>query len=66
MTAANDSTAELKLEVRGETDRAWRVFDGDIECWLPKSQVDPEQGTKVGGTHEFLVPQWLAEERGLV
>jgi hypothetical protein len=50
---------EFELDLLSETDRAWRVFDGSLEMWLPKSQVERH------GNH-FMVPRWLAEQRGLI
>jgi hypothetical protein len=47
-------------EVRRETERAWLVFDGVKEVWLPKSQVESN------GDGTFTLPEWLASEKGLV
>ena len=44
----------------GETDAAYLVDDGEQKVWLPKSQTDHD------GDGTFTVPQWLAEEKGLV
>jgi hypothetical protein len=51
---------ELAAEVRGETDQAWRLFDGTKTEWVPKSQVENNKD----GT--FTMPRWLAEEKGFV
>lgn len=58
---------ELLLEIRRETAKAYLVFDGDAEAWLPKSQVkihapDPDAEELV----PFDVPEWLAKEKGLI
>lgn len=51
---------DIACEKRRETEKAWLIFDGDKEVWLPKSQVeDNEDGT-------FAMPEWLAEDKGLI
>jgi hypothetical protein len=51
---------EIAAEVRGETDRALRLFDGKRFEWVPKSQVqDNEDGT-------FTMPEWLAKDKGFI
>ncbi len=34
-------------------------------CWLPRSQVEIAPNTD-GRTHTCTLPQWLAEEKGMV
>lgn len=31
---------DLAAEVKGETDKAWRLFDGTKTEWVPKFQVE--------------------------
>lgn len=51
---------DIAAEVRGETDRAWRLFDGTKTEWVPKSQVEQnEDGT-------FTMPEWLAKDKGFI
>lgn len=52
-----------------QTDLAIHVdFDGtgdpDDYVWLPKSQL--EDWPDVGDTGEIMIPQWLAEDKGIV
>jgi hypothetical protein len=28
---------DIACEVRGETDKAYRIFDGTVTAWVPKS-----------------------------
>lgn len=51
---------DIAGELRGETEKAWLVFDGAREVWLPKSQVENN------GDGTFTMPEWLASEKGLV
>lgn len=46
--------------VRGETDKAIRVYDGKTTEWLPKSQVEDN------GDGTFTMPEWLAKEKGFI
>jgi hypothetical protein len=62
---------ELDLEWVAETDLAYGVREepGDTRSsliWLPKSQVDIEQAAQLNEVCTFLVPEWLAIEKGLV
>jgi hypothetical protein len=51
---------DIAAELRGETEKAYRLFDGIKTEWVPKSQVeDNKDGT-------FTMPEWLAEEKGFV
>jgi hypothetical protein len=51
---------DIAAEVRGETDKAWRLFDGDRLEWVPKSQVEDN------GDGTFAMPEWLATEKGFI
>lgn len=51
---------DIAAEVRHETDRAYRVWDGTRSVWLPKSQVE------VNGDGTITMPEWLAREKELI
>jgi hypothetical protein len=56
---------EIEVEVIKKTEEAVLINDGSIEAWILLSQIEgdcPEEG--VGGT--ISIPDWLAEERGLI
>lgn len=59
--------ADLTVQLLHETDNAVLVKIGTWSeaVWLPKSQVEVE-ATGSDGLCEITLPQWLAEERGLV
>ncbi len=51
---------DIAAELRGETEKAFRLFDSDKTEWVPKSQVENnEDGT-------FAMPEWLAMEKGFI
>ena len=52
---------DLPGEIRGETDRAYRFFDGEIFAWLPKTQVEWDADRKI-----MTLPEWLAQEKDLI
>jgi len=63
----NSDWAEFEdAECIKETDKAILVtIDGD-EYWIPSSLVsDDSEVWKEGDTGTLVIPQWLAEERGL-
>lgn len=51
---------DIAAEVRGETDKAWRLFDGDVTEWVPKSKVEDN------GDGTFAMPEWLAQDKGFI
>ena len=51
---------DIAAEVRRETDKAWLIFDGHREVWLPKSQCEANPDKT------FTMPEWLANEKGLL
>lgn len=48
-------------ELRGETERAYRFFDGRVEVWLPKSQVEWDVAERT-----MAMPEWLAKDKELI
>ena len=72
----NNKTIEIAVEVRAWTDKAILVFDGDDEVWIPVSQVEECEDWCLmdwSGRHAWskktetiTIPEWLAEEKGLV
>lgn len=62
-------TDEIDLELlwKGETAAAYLCEDeNEQDVWLPKSQVDMAASSTMGTPTTFLVPEWLAIEKGLV
>lgn len=70
---SNYETIDIAVVVVHETPRAYLVADADtdgsIEHWLPKSQTQIEWSkarTKRGRIATVTIPEWLAEEKGLM
>ncbi len=61
-------TEEVELELiwKAETALAYLVTNDELEVWLPKSQVEIEDSAIMGIVCSFLIPEWLAIEKGLV
>lgn len=51
---------DIAAEIRGETDKAFRLFDGTRTEWVPKSQVEQN------GDGTFSMPEWLAQDKGFI
>ncbi len=60
MTSGTSDIIDIAAQVRGETDRAWKLDDGTRTEWVPKSQVEKN----ADGT--FAMPEWLAKEKGFL
>ena len=57
-------TTDIFLDIKYETDKAYKVSDGVNEEWLPKSQVEVTEETKNGAM--FSIPERLAKEKGYI
>lgn len=51
---------DIAAELKGETDKAYRIFDGSRTEWVPKSQVEDN------GDGTYTMPEWLAQEKGFI
>lgn len=51
---------DISGEVRGETEKALRIYDGARTEWIPKSQVENN------GDGTFTMPEWLAKDKGFI
>jgi hypothetical protein len=57
--ARERETVEIEAELIRETELAYLINDGEIECWVPKSLTEHDG-------ESFTMPEWLAQEKGLV
>lgn len=57
---------DIEGELKGETEKAFKFYDGGVTEWLPKSQVEwhGKPPTFFHGT--MVMPMWLAKEKGFV
>ncbi len=56
---------EIACEIRGETALAYRVYDGKVTEWVPKSQITDycEESNVITSV---FIPEWLALEKGFL
>ena len=67
MMMAQYDPVEFCGEIKHETDYAYLVFDGANEVWIPKSQVQEcRQLNPRCNDFEFIIPEWLAIEKGII
>lgn len=52
---------DIAGEIVGETEKAFRFYDGKSTVWLPKSQCEWDETDKT-----MAMPEWLAEEKELI
>lgn len=64
MSNFDSKLVDLEVELRHETDKAWLIYDGKIEQWIPKSQAELDLKSDVRGT--LTLPEWLAKEKELI
>lgn len=59
-------SVDIVVIIKHETDNAWLLDHGETEpVWIPKSQAGLDLNSD-GKSHTLTVPQWLAEEKGMV
>lgn len=64
MTVSGRSNlVDVTGEVRQDREKSILFFDGTREVWLPKSQIEIESKGKLV---EVTMPEWLAQEKGLI
>lgn len=57
----NHDIIEIAGELRGETDKAYRLYDGKKTEWIPKSQCEWNEKDKT-----MQMPEWLATDKGFL
>lgn len=60
MTKRNHDIIEIAADLRRETEKAYLLYDGSKEAWVPKAQVENNSD----GT--FSMPEWLAMDKGFI
>jgi hypothetical protein len=56
----NHNIIEIAAELRHETEKAFLLYDGAKQAWVPKQQVEKnDDGT-------FSMPEWLAMDKGFI
>jgi hypothetical protein len=64
---ARSDIVDIQVVFLGETDAAIRVEDDEENIiWLPKSQVETTDDLVSGSVITVAMPEWLAEEKGLI
>ena len=58
--SGESALVDIAAEIKVETAKAWLLFDGTREVWVPKSQVENN------GDGTFTMPEWLALDKGLL
>lgn len=61
MMGKNHDIIEIAGELRGETDKAYRLYDGKKTEWIPKSQCEWNEKDKT-----MQMPEWLATDKGFL
>jgi len=62
------SKITISAYLEAETDRAVGVSldnNGDVDHWLPKSQIEWPETAEKGDRIDVVLPLWLARERGM-
>lgn len=57
----NRNLHDIAVEVLGETEKAWRLSNGENVAWFPKSQCEVEKSASGGMI--LTAPFWLLNEK---
>jgi len=60
MNEFKSNLVEIAAQIKGETPKAYRLFDGSKTEWVAKSQVEDN------GDGTFSMPDWVAKEKGFI
>lgn len=52
---------DIAGEIQGETEEAYRFFDGERTVWLAKSQCEWDSDAKT-----MAMPEWVAKDKELI
>ena len=61
-----NNEVEIAVEVLHTTDGAILVTDGNVEEWVPKSQITDYSTDKNGQYETIFLPEWLAISKGFL
>lgn len=56
---------EIAVEVRVRTPKAFLIYDGKKECWIPRSQISDYSGEE-DSPETIFIPEWLAMKKELI
>jgi hypothetical protein len=58
---------EVDVDVKAQTDKAWLCSNGDVDAWIPVSQIDDYcKDDDTGVISSIFITEWLATEKGLI
>jgi hypothetical protein len=60
-----EEMVEIDVEVIAKTDAAILITDGDMETWIPLSQIFDPEDYEEDNSYTIEIPEWLAIEKGL-
>ena len=61
-----DEVIEVIVDVKKETEKAFLVFDGSTEAWIPKVLIENIDDCVVGKSSYITIPEWIALEKELI
>ncbi len=57
---------EFTGQIKWETERAIKFFDGNVEVWIPRQFLEGEPESVGKGMVTITIPEWLAEDKELL
>lgn len=66
LKSTDKNYVELELQQEAETVAALLLSDGITKAWIPKSQLEDDPEYLNNGLVRVIIPEWLAEKKGLI
>ncbi len=57
---------EIEGRAKRETAAAILFDNGHVEVWVPKSVISDQSEDDDGAIESIFIPEWIAEEKGLI
>ena len=57
---------EITVDILRETDKAYLVFDGKLEEWVPKSLIKDYVEEQDGSISSIFLSEYIAEQKGFI
>ena len=56
----SEKLIDIAAQLKGETEKAYRLYDGSKTEWVPKRYVENN------GDNTYTMPEWLAKDKGFI
>lgn len=66
LSSTDGDYVEISVEIKAETEKAYKVVSGEVMAWIPKSMLEDDPEDIGNGLHLIIIKEWLAQEKELI